>query len=157
MSLTLHMKLFGLLFFILITAGMAFSSCNKITRKKFEFFYYPQLNVYFDVAGSKYFFSLDSGKTWDSVYSGINAEPATLGNKQILYSDTHAIWNSNEEHLKQYNGHAINIIYSDTVSVTQDNVSDRKIKKIKSATADNTKQAEKKPGFFQRIFGKKHS
>jgi hypothetical protein len=149
------MKLFGLLFFILITASVAFSSCNKITQKKFEFFYYPQLNVYFDVAAREYFFSLDSGKTWDSVYSNTNAEPATLGNKQILYSDTHAIWDSNEEHLKQYNGHAINIIYSDTVSVTQDEVTDRKTKKIKSVTAD-TKQPEKKPGFFQRLFGKKH-
>lgn len=155
MSLTLHMKLFGLLFFILITAGVAFSSCNKITQKKLEFFYYPQFNVYFDVAGSKYFFSLDSGKTWDSIYSGTNAEPATLGNKQILYSDTHAIWNSNEEHLKQYNGHAINIVYSDTVTVKDDKITDRKTKKIKSVTADN-KQPEKKQGFFQRLFGKKH-
>src|SRR6478735_281321 len=114
------MKLFGLLFLMLIAAGVPLSSCNTIGQKKFEFFYYPQFNVYFDVAGSKYFFSLDSGKTWDSAYASNNAEPATLGNKQILYSDTHAIWNSNQEHLKQYNGHAINIVYSDTVTVKDD-------------------------------------
>jgi hypothetical protein len=152
------MKLFGWLFFILIAATVPVSSCNTINEKKFQFFYYPQFNVYFDVANSKYFFSLDSGKTWDSVYARTNAEPATLGTKQILYSDTHAIWNSNQQHLKQYNGHAINIVYSDTVAVKEDRVADRKIKKIKSVTADNTKQQqEKKPGFFQRLFGKKHS
>ncbi len=151
------MKLFGLLFFILITVGVIFSSCNTIAQKKFEFFYYPQLNVYFDVAGSKYFFSLDSCKTWDSVYSRTNAEPATLGNKQILYSNTHAIWDSNEEHLKQYNGHIINIVDADTVVVNQDEVADRKIKKIKAASTNNSKQPAKKAGFFQRLFGKKHS
>jgi hypothetical protein len=150
------MKLFGLLFFILVMNGVIFSSCNEITQKKLEFFYYPQLNVYFDVANSEYFFSLDSGKTWDSAYSHTNGEPATLGNKQILYSNTHAIWNNNEEHLKQYNGHAINIVYSDTVTVKQDEVADRKIKKVKLVSSETIKQPEKKSGFFQRLFGKKH-
>lgn len=150
------MKLFGLLFFILITACVIFSSCNDIGQKKLEFFYYPQRNVYFDVASSQYFFSLDGGKIWDSVYSRTNSEPATLGNKQIIYSDTHAIWNSNEEHLKQYNGHLMNIVGEDTVAINQDEVADRKTKKIKPASADSNKQTEKKPGFFQRLFGKKH-
>ena len=150
------MKLFGLLFFILVTNGVIFSSCNEITQKKLEFFYYPQFNVYFDVANSEYFFSLDSGKTWDSAYARTSDEPATLGSKQILYSDKHAIWNNNEEHLKQYNGRAINIVYSDTVTVKQDEVADRKIKKVKSVSSETIKQPEKKPGFFQRLFGKKH-
>ncbi len=135
---------------------MIFSSCNGFTQKKIEFFYYPQRNIYFDVANSQYFFSLDGGKTWDSLSSRTNGEPATLGNKQILYSDTHAIWNNNQAHLKQYNGHATNIVEEDTVAVNQDEVADRKIKKVKSATTDSNKQPEKKPGFFQRLFGKKH-
>jgi hypothetical protein len=151
------MKLFGLLFFILTAAGVIFNSCNNIAQKKFEFFYYPQLNVYFDVANNQYFFSLDGGKTWDSVYSRINYEPSILGDRQILYSTAHAIWDNNEQHLKQYNGHSINIIDEDTVVITHDEVADRKIKKIKPVLTDSNKQPEKKPGFFQRLFGKKHS
>jgi hypothetical protein len=150
------MKLFGLLFFILVTVSVVLHSCDNITQKKFEFFYYPQRNVYFDVANSQYFFSLDGGKTWDSVYSHTNYEPSILGDKQILYSNTHAIWDDNEQDLKQYNGHSINIVGEDTVVVTHDEVADRKIKKIKPVLTDSNKQPEKKSGFFQRLFGKKH-
>jgi hypothetical protein len=145
-----------ILFLFLLISYSIFSSCNNILQKKFEFFYYPSKNVYYDVANKLYIYSLDGGNTWDSSYATTDKEPATLGNKQIIYSPTPNVWVNNNEHLQQYNGRLISIENSDSSNTQEDMVADRKIKKAKPVVTTTAKEPEKKPGFFKRLFGKKN-
>lgn len=142
--------------FAFISCVYIFSSCDFFTNKQFEFYYYPSKNVYYNVADNEYIFSLDGGKTWDSLNLLLNKEPATLGNKQIIYSRTPEIWLNNAEHVQQYKGHIINVTGSDSTSFRQDLAEERKLKKTVATSPVQTKEPEKKPGFFKRLFSKKN-
>jgi hypothetical protein len=147
-----------MLFLFVVIFYAIISSCN-FTQQQFEFFYYPAKNVYYDVTNKLYLYSLDGGKTWDSTYAYTTAEPATLGSKQIIYNPTFNVWEKNNEHVQQYDGHIINISVVDTSDLKQSLVAERKIKKINtsgSAAVTTAKEPEKKPGFFKRLFGKKN-
>ncbi len=138
-----------------------FISCNEagLGKKQFEFYYYPSKNIYYDVANNQYIYSVDGGKTWTLFKPKTNNEPATLGNKQTIYSDDEQPWKLNEVHRKQYNGTVISIADADTVAQQQDVISDKKnIVKKPKLNVDAPVQEEKKPGFFKRLFGgKKHN
>jgi hypothetical protein len=137
-----------------LLCGVIILSCNNSTQKKLEFYYYPSRNVYYDVSNSLYLYSLDGGKTWDSINIKTNKEPAILGNKRIIYSTSADVWKDNAQHLSEFNGQAINITNNDS-SINL--VAERKIKKARAAVpAMNTPKPEKKPGFFKRLFGKKN-
>ncbi|HEX5151354.1 MAG TPA: hypothetical protein VFW07_07890 [Parafilimonas sp.] len=145
-----------ILFLFLSICSLVISSCDTLTQKRFEFFYYPSKNIYYDVAGKFYLYSLDGGSHWDSVKAISTAEPATLGNKEIIYSPTPAIWLQNDDHVKQYNAHVIHIAGIDTGLSNKELVAERKAKKVRmAANMETTKEPEKKPGFFKRLFGKK--
>jgi len=132
-------------------------SCNTTTQKEFEFYYYPARNVYYSVTNNLYFYSLDGSKTWDSVSAYADKEPVTLGSKQIIYSTTPEIWLANKEHVNQYKGQLINVIDNDSSLAQNNSVAERKIKKvIQPPVTGPEKKPEKKPGFFQRLFGKKN-
>ncbi len=85
-------------------------------------------------------------------------EPATLGNKQIIYSSIRTPWDSNEVHRKLYNGYLLDIINAeDSSALQEDAVTERKLPlRSKPVTTTGSKKNEKKPGFFKRLFGKKH-
>ena len=134
---------------------MMMLSCDDIGQKKFEFFYYPERNVYYDVTNSMYLYSLDGGTTWDSLHTKMNKDSVTLGSKETIYSTTPDIWTNNEAHIKQYNGHTINITGNDSLS-QNDLAAERKAKKVKASATNSEKKSEKKPGFFKRLFGKKN-
>jgi len=136
---------------------MIISSCDNLTQKKFEFFYYPARNVYYDVSGKLYLYSLDGGKTWDSAIATVAVEPSILGNKEIVYSTLPEVWMENDVHVKQYNGHVINIAGIDTGLSKLELAAERKAKKIREGTNTSNKTPEKKPGFFKRLFGKKNA
>jgi len=133
-------------------------SCNNISQKKFEFFYYPSKNVYYNVADNFYLFSLDGGKTWDSLNIKSNKDPQTLGEKKIIYSTTSEVWLDNKQHIAQYGGHVVDITANDSISSDAGLAADRKTKKEKATitTTSHKQTPAKKPGFFQRLFGKKH-
>ncbi|MFT4153736.1 hypothetical protein [Parafilimonas sp.] len=131
------------------------SSCNSVLQKDYEFHYYPEKNIYYDVGNKEYIYSLDGGQTWDSLFVASGKEPATLGNKQVLHSESHAIWLNNAQHVQQYNGHIINVLASDTAVLNQGLAAERKVKRTVNPAPQN-KEPEKKPGFFKRLFGKKN-
>lgn len=147
------MKQTLLFLFISIFCVLIFS-CDSITPKKFEFYYYPSRNVYYDVGNARYLYSLDAGESWDTLYSKNKTEPATLGEKHIIYSTNIDICADNAQHIQQYNGKAVSIA-TDSSNTQSSTVADRKIKKPKSITT-NAEKKEKKPGFFKRLFGKKN-
>lgn len=124
-------------------------------QKEYEFYYYPEKNIYYDVVNKEYIYSLDGGQTWDSLFVAAEKEPATLGTKRILHSNQHSIWLNNAEHIQQFNGRAVNVLASDTTASNQALVAERKIKKTVT-TQPQKKEPEKKPGFFKRLFGKKN-
>ncbi len=122
-----------------------------------EYYYYPSKNVYYDVERSNFLFSLDSGKTWDSVYSA-TATPAIDGKRETVYSTEAPVWKDNEVHLKMYNGVVLNIINEQNLKVHEP----PQKKAIASNASNETrnegeKKERKRPikRFFQKLFGKK--
>lgn len=140
------------LFFIFLCLHLI--ACNNNAKKKFEYYYYPARNIYYDVTNAQFVYSINGGKSWQVFKKDLNKEPATLGNKQIIYSTSLQPWDSNETHVKQYNGKLFSVADEDTTAYT-DAVSEKKtFKKPKPAVTEEPKK-EKKPGFFKRLFGKK--
>lgn len=131
-------------------------SCNEINNNtKFEFYYYPSKNVYYDVSNAEYLYSLNGGANWDTLHKKMETEPATLGNKQIIYSNTREILDSNESHRRLYGGDLLNILSADSSLSQDDVVTERKLPRKPKPVAAVSKRAEKRPGFFKRLFGKK--
>jgi hypothetical protein len=139
--------------FFIALACFGFFACNT-NANKFQFYYYPARNIYYDVANAEFVYSVNGGKTWETFKKDLNKDPATLGTREIIYSDSQQPWNNNAADIKQYNGKLFNVAEEDTTTQTA-KVSDKKIiKKPKPVAADENKK-EKKPGFFKRLFGKK--
>jgi hypothetical protein len=92
----------GLITVLLIGAIVVFST--KIFQKKYTFYYYPEWNAYYDVKNKNYFYSIDGGKTWDTISNSSNTVANTLGNKIVLQSSTPQIWMENALHRSQYGG-----------------------------------------------------
>lgn len=130
-------------------------SCNQEGQQKFEFYYYPSRNVYFDVANNMYLFSVDGGKNWDSVEAVTDKQPAILGERKIVYSTTHAVWIDNSEHRHEFNGKLIDVTKPVSDKTGNSDAADRKVKQTVSTTPAVMKP-EKKLNFFQRLFGKKN-
>jgi hypothetical protein len=131
-------------------------SCNEINNDtKFEFYYYPSKNVYYDVSNAEYLYSLNGGENWDTLHKKMESEPATLGVKQIIYSNTKEILDSNESHRRLYGGNLVNILTADSSLSENDVVTERKFPRKPKPVATVSKKTEKRPGFFKRLFGKK--
>ena len=131
---------------------LIFVSCNLITNKKFQYYYYPSRNVYYDVTNAQFLYSINGGKTWDAFKKDFVKDPATLGTKQVFYSDSPQPWINNDEQVKQFNGKVYNLPEEDT-SMQIDVVSNKKIAVKKISVASDSPKTEKKPGFFKRLFG----
>jgi len=153
----------SLLFKNLIAGMFCFAvfACNNVQPDtKFEFYYYPSKNVYYDLSNARYIYSLNGGQTWDTLYKKMDKEPATLGKKQIIYSSTTEPWDSNDVHIKRYGSYVLDIVNIDSDTSQNTAVTERKVpvksKPVASAPAKTANKTEKKPGFFKRLFGKKH-
>ena len=130
-------------------------ACNNMGgEKKFQFYYYPARNIYYDVANAEFVYSVNGGKTWETFKKELSKDPATLGSREIIYSDSQQPWDSNEADIKKFNGKLFTVAEEDTTTQT-DVASDKKIIK-KQAVETNNNKKEKKPGFFKRLFGKKN-
>jgi hypothetical protein len=140
--------------FIVFLSLHLFACNNNDAAKKFEYYYYPARNIYYDVANAEFVYSVNGGKTWETFKKDLGKDPATLGSREIIYSDSQQPWDSNEADIKKYNGKLFNVGDEDT-TVQANGVSDKKIiKKTNPVTIEPKK--EKKPGFFKRLFGKKN-
>lgn len=148
-------------FIMIVSLELLTLSCRNAIREEekedYEFYYYPEKNVYYDVEKKSFFYSLDGAKTWDSIMSTSNKEPATLGEKVIIYSPDNHIYKDNPGHRKLYNGNLYDIPDGLSASAAPE-VTERKITK-KSVTGTKQKPAEDKPKrglkkFLEKIFGK---
>ena len=140
---------------VFIFVGTAITlSCNNFMQQKIEFIYYPSRNIYYDVANETYLYSLDGGKSWDSLSLPADKVPAIPGAKETLYSTTHEIWVDNPSHVQQYKAQIIDIVGYDSTFSENDIGAERTTKKVVAPVED--KEPEKKQGFFKRLFGKKN-
>lgn len=153
------------LIYVSITVSLVFTganiSCNSnnSNASQSSFYYYPKVNVYYDVNRASYIYSLDSGKTWDSMPDKLNKAPTALGKEVIIDSPLTDVWRANEIHRKLYGGTLLNIISADTGAVVKKPALKRvnPINKINTDTTNtNADTTKKRKGFFRKLFGKKN-
>jgi len=158
------MKVF--LSYLLLIVSLGFISinisCNNNNSGDGQslFYYYPKVNVYYDAARANYIYSLDSGKTWDSMPYKLNKLPGTLGKEVNIDSPASQVWKANEMHRKLYGGTLLNIISADTGTVVK-RASPKTVTAINETKTDTAKineetQKKRKKGFFRKLFGKKN-
>lgn len=143
---------------------LLFCACNGTAAKKHthegkEFYYYPSKNMYYDVAGHQYIFSLDSGKTWNTM-AGQTAAPAIEGNRVTIYSNTDKVWQNNANDIDEYHGRVLDVINQQSLKQQSEPVEPKKSLAQKTADKqeDTVRKAQhKRPlkNFFQKLFGKK--
>jgi hypothetical protein len=121
-----------------------------------SFYYYPSKNLYYNIAKHQYIFSLDSGKTWDTLSSPVPA-PAIEGERETIYSNSEEIWQENARHVDEYHGIVLNIINERSLRPPPPRVKKTSIKKSEPVTEDSVKKERKRPlkRFFEKLFGKK--
>lgn len=140
--------------------ALACSGKQEEEKEDYEFYYYPQKNVYYDVDKNNFYYSLNGGKTWDSTTNTSGNDPGTLGKKVIIHSLVKQVYKDNETHRNLYKGKLYNFIYADTASASAaPEVTGRKVVKKSNTTEvipipeeDKTKKGLKK--FLNKIFGK---
>lgn len=156
----LHMKRVVLFIIIVVSIQLFFLSCqsnnNREEKENFEFYYFPKKNVYYNVEKKNFLYSLDGGKTWDSVLSVTDKEPQTLGEKIIVYSANSDVYKDNAAHRKLYNGVLFNIVNTDTsLASAVPEVTERKLKKRKQeGKPDEDEPIKGLKKFLNKIFGK---
>ena len=147
---------------IVVSLQLFLVSCqsknNQEEKENFEFYYFPKKNVYYNVEKKNFLYSLDGGKTWDSVLSISDKEPATLGEKIIVYSDDYNVYKDNPAHRKLYNGRLYNIISADTaMAIAAPEVTERKVQKRTAEVKPEQEEEKVVKGlkkFLNKIFGK---
>jgi hypothetical protein len=149
--------------FMNISFAIIFISCNDKKATQQVYYYYPKTNVYYDVAGSKYFYSVNGGQSWDSVSRLSNKEPATLGNHETIYSTSAQVYKENEAHRKKYNGRLFLLASVEgRVNEVDSGAAERAVirpgyhRKTAAKRSIGKNKPAKKPlkDFFKKIFGK---
>ena len=97
---------------------MFFAGCAGNKAKQHEFYYYPDLNLYFDVAKNNFIYSLDGGAMWDTIDAKSGNIPTSLGDKIVLLSTSDSIWKDNTLHREKYDGYIYNVIDDDSTDTS---------------------------------------
>ena len=153
----------GIIRLAMLTASIGFiilhTSCNNAEEKKeAEFYYYPKANVYYDLSGKLYYYSLNGGETWNGMADSIGSPPASLGEKVVIHSASDSVWKENETHRKLYSGVLYNVApFEDSsaasvASPVSERKSLRKPSRTQAPVAERKRPLKK---FFQKIFGKR--
>ncbi|WP_207496132.1 hypothetical protein [Aridibaculum aurantiacum] len=127
-------------------------------KGKYKFIYYPNMNMYYDVAAGQYLFSIDSARTWQTINEPSTEQPATLGEGKVIYTDVKQVWKENEEHRQQHDGTIYNVLSGGAVVASAANeVSERKTPRKTVAKPAPVEEPKKKGlgKFLNNIFGKK--
>lgn len=154
------MKFPALVTVLSIWIVMLFAGCAEKKAQQHEFYYYPDMNLYFDVAKNNFIYSLDGGIMWDTIDAKSGSIPTTLGNKIVLSSASDSIWKDNAIHREKYGGYVYNVIDDDsTDTATETTITEKEIVKKPASTVikEEVKTKERKGlgKLLNRIFGKK--
>jgi hypothetical protein len=132
-------------------------SCNsKHDTLNYNFYYYPQQNIYYDIDHQKFYYSLDGAATWNDLSGSVNGNVA-LGPRVDIVSEDSIVYLKNEVHRRLYGGQVYNYTIQNAALVTgAPEVSDRKVAKKAPVEKPKTEEKQKKGlgKFIDKIFGK---
>ena len=126
----------GLVVVMLVAAIVVFST--KIFQKKYTFYYYPEWNAYYDLRNKNYIYSIDGGKSWDTITNTSNTLAQTLGRRIVIRSNSTDIWMNNAEHRTLYGG-KLNDLVSNFLQTEQDKTITKRNLNKDSTLHSNTK------------------
>jgi len=113
---------------VLIIAVVAFAASRLLQKKQqpvvqkdptYKFYYYPQLNTYYDFTTNSFYYSVDGGETWIIKKPTEPGAAEQLGEKITLYNASPEIWQDNALHVQQYNGTLVDYSKEVEVAVAQ--------------------------------------
>ena len=144
------------------------ASCktNSSQQSEDELYYYPEKNVYFDIKNAKYYYSLDSTASWDSLTFNGTDYGLTLGERIAVNMPPGNAWENNDADRKTYNGIILNVVNTRTILLAKQDSINRQRPRIIIKPKTNVDQEEvvndkeepPKRGlkkFFNKLFGKK--
>ena len=141
--------------------GVIFS-CNSNSNSQADYglYYFPDKNIYYDSLQTKFYYSLNGARSWDSTVYTAPTFGNALGRKILIEKVNGNVWKDNVNHRKQYNGVLLNIINDYTILLTRVDSIDRNkpVVPIKKKHINTKKEEEPKKGFkkfLEKIFGKK--
>ncbi len=145
---------------------MASCKTNSSQQSEDELYYFPEKNVYFDIKNAKYYYSLDSTASWDSLTFNGKDYGSTLGEKIAIKMPPGNAWENNNADRKTYNGIILNVVNSRTILLAkQDSINRQRpriiIKTKNDIDPEEDLKVEEEPPkkglkkFFNKLFGKK--
>jgi hypothetical protein len=148
---------------ILIAMGFAVKElidARKPTRDSeasgYKFYYYPKLNVYYDVTQNNFVYTVDGGMTWQTKKPTSPDLPEKLSQKITIYSPDPDLWIHNTEHRQQYRGVSTNYVQrlEDTAQLSTAPVlskTDTGLSNVKKDSAAKTAAKKKSNSWFNRL------
>jgi hypothetical protein len=89
---------------LISTAGFLACNSGTVSKPESKFYYYPELNIYYNSQQSEFLYTVDGGRSWHAK-SASNETAESLSKKRIaLNTDVFDITQFNEEHRTKYNG-----------------------------------------------------
>jgi hypothetical protein len=148
-----------ILIFFIVGLTLIFVGCNTSdNRLKHKFYYFPDKNVYYDIANQKFFYSLDEAQSWQTYTTSENTNAASLGKKIEIVSDDSLVYSNNEAHRKSYGGNMYKFNFKNPSLVANTpEVSERKIAIRKTIVTRPKIEKKEKKGlgkFIAKLFGK---
>lgn len=148
----------------LVAAGIFALSARKsgdktqLGQQSATYYYYPKVNMYYDVANSVYIYLSPDGKSWQSAKQITDKISTGMGKKAILINPALPVWKSNAHH---------KLVYSTALYASAQDF--RKAPPKAPATVSKPSAPEKKDAaeektdkkesgierFFKRLFKKK--
>ena len=146
--------------FLSLTGIILSCNLNSNSQAEYGLYYFPDKNIYYDSLQTKYYYSLNGARSWDSTVYNAPAFGNALGRKILIEKVNGNVWKDNVNHRKQYNGVLLNIINDYTILLTKVDSIDRNKPVLfnKKKHVNNKKEEEPKKGFkkfLEKIFGKK--
>ena len=161
MNYVLRMKtILKILFFAAFAVAGAFTlsarksaPAKKVVVQSATYYYYPKVNMYYDVANSIYIYRDNAGK-WQSTKQISDKVTTGMGKKAILINPALPVWKSNDYH---------RMVYSTALYASANDF--RKpppkapvvVNKPEEKKVEETKEEKKQSGierFFKRLFKK---
>jgi hypothetical protein len=131
----------------------AINETSATEENGYHFYYYPKLNIYYDVSQNNFVYSVDGGHSWQTKKPTSDQIPENISDKVSFYSPVPETWHNNEEHRKAFKGVLVNYVEKpeDTATIKIDTTTKKKKAVVKKKEDPEEKVEEKKKGFFKRL------
>lgn len=131
------------------------ATAGPLVQQSSTYYYYPRVNVYYDVAHSIYIYLDEDGKTWQSAKQVSDKLTTGMGKKAVLINPPLPVWKSNEHHKMVYS----TALYAAATDFRKDPPKAPAVNKSAGAKKAVEQKTEKKDSgverFFKRLFKKK--